>query len=180
MKNGTVEKLVLSMYPTPRGFSFVLFEAPERPVDWGTKNISGPKKNKHTLETVKEIIAQYDPDVIVIENTTEKGTRRSSRIRRLYTSIARHATKRRIGVERYSRRMVREAFAPAGAFTKYEIAKAIARRIPAFTHRLPRLRKLWMSEDPRQGLFDALALGLVYYNKCGLFELGSPAQANLT
>lgn len=42
----------------------------------------------------------------------------------------------------------------AGAFTKYEIAKAIARRIPAFAHRLPRLRKLWMSEDPRQGLFD--------------------------
>ena len=58
---------------------------------------------------------------------------------------------------------MKECFASVGAGTKYEIAKAIATQIPAFAHRLPRLRKIWMSEDPRQSLFDAAALGLTFF-----------------
>ena len=158
---------MLALYPTSRGFAFALFEGSTNPVDWGVKDVKGPQKNSSTLEAIDKLTDQYEPDAVVLEDTSAKGTRRSARIRRLYTGVARHAAKKKIEVARYSCQEVRETFAPDGAFTKYEIAKTIARQIPAFAHRLPRFRKLWMSEDPRQGLFDALALGLVYYRDDG-------------
>ncbi len=68
-----------------------------------------------------------------------------------------------VELHRYSRVAVKECFAPVGASTKYEIAKAVATQIPAFAHRIPRFRKPWMSEDPRQSLFDAAALGLTFF-----------------
>lgn len=70
-----------------------------------------------------------------------------------------------IELHRYARSDIRSCFDSVGATTKYEIAKAIAMQIPAFAHRLPRYRKAWMSEDPRQSLFDAAALGLAYFSK---------------
>jgi len=68
-----------------------------------------------------------------------------------------------IEVSRISRGSIRACFASVGAKTKYEIAQAVARQIPALAHRLPPLRKIWMSEDPRQSLFDVAALGVAFY-----------------
>ena len=155
--------MVLSIYPTSRGFAFALFEGPESPVDWGVKEVKGPKKNSDSLDALQKLFEQYHPDVTVIEDTSEKGSRRSARIRRLYRSIGHLAANRSAEVYRYTRRGIRKTFASVGAVTKYEIAKTIAQQIPAFAHRMPRLRKLWMSEDPRQSLFDAIAFGIVYY-----------------
>ena len=70
-----------------------------------------------------------------------------------------------VELHRCSKKEVRTCFASVGAGTKYEIAKAIATQIPAFAHRIPRFRKPWMSEDPRQSLFDAAALGLTYFTR---------------
>ena len=64
---------------------------------------------------------------------------------------------------RYSRDDVRQVFAEFGAKTKPEIAAAIVAAIPAFSHKLPPARKIWTSEDGRQLLFDAAALGWVTY-----------------
>jgi len=156
------ENLVLSLYPTSRGFAFALFEGPESPVDWGVKDIKGRKKNSDTLDAIQKLFEQYEPEVVVIENTDVKGSRRSARIRRLYRSIAHLAATRNAELQRYSRQEIRATFGAVGGTTKYEIARAIARQIPAFAPRLPRLRKLWMSEDPRQSLFDAVALAVLY------------------
>ncbi|MBI5450142.1 MAG: hypothetical protein HY940_02180 [Gammaproteobacteria bacterium] len=157
------QHLVLSIYPTSRGYAFVLFEGPQSPYDWGVKEIRKKNKNERTLESVQLLIERYRPDVLVIEDHTEKGSRRSSRIRRLYRMLIHLAKTEHIEVMRYSQNTVRTCFEPLGVRTKYEIAQAIARQIPAFAHRLPKLRKIWMSEDPRQSLFDAAALGLVFY-----------------
>ena len=75
-----------------------------------------------------------------------------------------------IDVAYYDRQTIRHAFAPVGAKSKVEIAQAIARAIPAFAHRLPPVRKIWMSEDSRQMLFDAAALGMTYYSGGGSVE----------
>jgi hypothetical protein len=52
---------------------------------------------------------------------------------------------------------------PFGASSKQEIAAAIANRFPELAPRLPRFRKPWMSEDYRMSIFDAVALGLIYF-----------------
>jgi hypothetical protein len=62
----------------------------------------------------------------------------------------------------YDRAIIRRFFAPTEARTKHEIAEVIAREIPAFTQRLPPIRKIWKREDPPQSLFDAATLGMTY------------------
>lgn len=163
MSHKQFESFILAIYPSARGFAFVVFEGPESPFDWGTKEFRGADKNAHSLNAIRELIERYRPDAIVIEDFTDDGTRRSSRIRGLYRSIVQLAQTECIDLFRYSKTQVRHCFGAAGLMTKYDIATAIARHIPAFGHRLPPLRKTWMSEDGRQNLFDAAALGLTHY-----------------
>jgi Holliday junction resolvasome RuvABC endonuclease subunit len=163
MTHANPENLLLSIYPFSRGFAFVLFEGPDNPFDWGVKEIKEKHKNTKTLDEIKKIIDRYYPEILVIEDTTGKDSRRTSRIRKLYRMLVHLAEAECVELHRYSKSEVKACFASVGASTKFEIAKAIATQIPAFAHRIPRLRKIWMSEDPRQSLFDAAALGLTYF-----------------
>lgn len=176
MTRGVPEQLILAVYPSSKGVAFVLFEGPDSPFDWGVKEIKGTAKNRTTVEAVECIIARYQPDVLVIEETRERGARRTVRIRRLYRSLTHLAHTHVIEVASYPKRVVRATFARVGASTKYEIAQAIARSIPAFSIRLPRVRKPWMSQDSRQSLFDAAALGITYYAE----HFPSPYPADTT
>lgn len=163
MTDAHPQNLVLALYPFSRGFAFVFFEDPTSPFEWGVKEIREKHKNTKTLDAIKKLIDRYRPEVLVIEDTTDGGSRRTSRIRKLYRMLVHFAEAEYIELHRCSKKEVRTCFASVGAGTKYEIAKAIATQIPAFAHRIPRFRKPWMSEDPRQSLFDAAALGLTYF-----------------
>ena len=163
MTHAYPQNLVLSIYPFTRGFAFVLFEGPCSPFDWGVKEIKEKHRNTKTLDEIKKIIDRYHPEVLVIEETAVKESRRSSRIRKLYRMLVHLAEAECIELYRYSKRTIKECFDTVGVSTKYAIAKAIAAQIPAFAHRMPPFRKAWKSEDPRQSLFDAAALGATYY-----------------
>lgn len=163
MTDAHPQNLVLAVYPFSRGFAFVFFEGPDSPFEWGVREIKEKHKNTKALEAIKKLVDQYRPEVLVIEDTTDGGSRRTSRIRKLYRMLVHFAKAEYVDLYRCSKTEVKECFASVGAGTKYEIAKAIATQIPAFAYRIPRFRKPWMSEDPRQSLFDAAALGLTYY-----------------
>lgn len=162
------ESPILAVYPISRGFAFVLFEGPESPYDWGVREIRAKSRNSRCIDGLKELIDRYRPEAIVIEDTDEARYRRSPRIQRLYRMLAHLAATEFIEVYRFSQEAVRCHFSGCGATTKHEIAMAVSQQIPAFAHRLPPLRKPWMSADPRQSLFDAAALGLVYYGSRGI------------
>jgi Holliday junction resolvasome RuvABC endonuclease subunit len=162
MTNPTERHFVFAVYPTSRGFAFALFEGEGILFDWGTTEIREKKKNARTLERIRRLIERYEPEVMVIEAITNRS-RRSDRILRLYKMLLQYAGTKGLDVRSYSRIEVRECFVAVGAKTKYEIAKAIAIQIPELAHRLPPVRKLWMSEDARQSLFDAAALGIAHY-----------------
>ena len=160
--------LVLSIYPTTRGFAYALFEGPMSPVDWGVKEVRGPRKNARCLDRISKIIERYQPDTLVIEDCFQKDSRRSARIRRLNRATETIARSQAIDVFSYSRPQVRQCFEKVGASTKYEIAHAISRLIPALSHRMPPTRKAWMSEDARMSLFDAASLAWAFYLRgCG-------------
>jgi hypothetical protein len=153
----------LAIYPTSRGFSFVYFESPLAPFDWGVKGVKAHDKNAHTLSEVKKLLERYRPDALILEDSGDTGSRRSSRIRRLYRQIIDVAEKEVIDVFVYPKDAVLQCFANYPIRSKYDIAKVIALHIEAFTHRLPPKRKIWQALDPRQSLFDAAALGLTFY-----------------
>lgn len=157
------DELVLSIFPTTRGLAYTLFEAPLTPIDWGLKRIRDKDKNARSLETVVRLCRALRPDTLIIEDCVFASCRRSPRVKRLYSLIAALAETENLTLARYSRTTVRNTFREAGAITRYEIAQAIASYIPAFTHRMPRVRKLWQAEDHRLALFDAAALALTHY-----------------
>lgn len=163
--NSTHRAYTLALYPFTRGFAFVLFEGPSSPIDWGVKELRGGEKNAITLQAVARLVDRYAPETIVIEDMKDTESRRHLRIRALYRLIAILARSRGIDVARYRHADVLKTFASVGARTKYEIAQAIAEQIPAFSIRLPRKRKIWMTEDPRQSLFDAAALGITHFSR---------------
>src|SRR5437879_9478595 len=144
MTGAQPQNLVLAVYPFSRGFAFVFFEGPDSPFEWGVKEIRKKHRSSRTLEAIKSLIDRYRPEVLVIEDTSNGGSRRNSRIRKLYRMLAHFAEAEYIDLYRCSKKEVTECFALVGASTKYEIAKAVATQIPAFAHRIPRFRKPWM------------------------------------
>ncbi|WP_035680678.1 hypothetical protein, partial [Bradyrhizobium liaoningense] len=146
-----------------RGFAFIMFEGHVSPFDWGIRETRGPRKGKGCLLRISQIIDRYAPDVLVIQDTSEQGTRRARWISTLNRSIVSLANDRGVPVFAYSRDRVRGAFERHGCPNKQSLAELIAKHIPAFEQYVPPPRKPWMSEDRRMGLFDAAALALVFF-----------------
>jgi hypothetical protein len=153
--------LVLSVYCNSRGFGFVIFEGSLAPFDWGICVRRGSKRGQLLLSRVESLLDRYEPDILVTQDVSRNT--RSGAALAMVTDLRAATEKRGIPVYTYSRRDVEDAFEPYGANNKQEIAELIARNIPAFERYVPPPRKPWMSEDARMGLFDAAALGLVFY-----------------
>jgi hypothetical protein len=158
---------VLAIALSSKGFGFVLFEGSESPFTWRASEILGRDKNAKILERVTALIKLYGPEALVLEDIDDRGCRRGTRNRNLSRALARLAERECVKVVRYSRSQVMQSFSPTGIATKYEIAMLIAKHIPALAPRMPKVRKPWMSEELRQGVFDAAALGITFYGRSG-------------
>ena len=166
-------ELVLAVHPFTRGFAFALFEAPLSPVDWGIKEFRSGDRNALCLAAFEQLIAQRQPDVVVLLDYAKIPTWPSQRVRRLHRLFQNQAIGRGIEVRSYTRRTIHACFAGTGAVTRYQIAQAIAAQVHAFGHQLPPPRKIWNPEDPRMILFDAASLVMTHYFAS---DTGEPAQ----
>jgi hypothetical protein len=169
--------VVLSVYLNTRGFAFVLFEGSLSPFDWGVKEVRGRGKHRRSLINIEALFGRYQPDILVLQDTSPSGTIRAPRIDHLNAAIATLAEAGGMPVYTYSREVVLNAFGYLGAANKQSIAEAIAKHLPVFERYVPPPRKPWMSEDARMGLFDAAALGLVFFQRAGGIQ--SPVPPSL-
>jgi hypothetical protein len=156
-------ELVLAIYPSTSGFAFVLFEGSLSPVDWGVTAVRGRDRNEQCLRIIAGMFTRHEPDVLVLQDTSSTGTRRSRRVTKLNAAIFKLAELQSIPVRTYSRARVRLGFSYLGSPSKHTIAETIAKHIPAFERYVPPPRKPWMTEDARMGLFDAAALALTFF-----------------
>jgi Holliday junction resolvasome RuvABC endonuclease subunit len=156
------EQRVLALDPASRGCGFAVLEGPDRLIDWG---VSGGdyRDERQLLRVVGRLIDKYAPDVVVLEDWTAPSCRRLDRARRMIRAISGLALERRVAVRMFSRDHVRAVFGGETPATKYSIATALATRFPELALRLPPPRRLWMSEDYRMGIFDAVALAVTFY-----------------
>src|SRR6185369_2199448 len=152
---------ILAIAPSSRGFGFALLEGLNVLADWGVKSIKGDK-NAGCTAKVAEMIAHYQPDVIVLEDASIKPFNRSARIRALGKRIVTLAERSRVAVRLFPRTQVWQMFFVEGQGTKHAIAEILAKKYPEeLGFRLPPKRRPWMSEDYRMDIFDAVALSLV-------------------
>lgn len=159
--NGRYE-VVLAIYPTRRGIGFVLFEGPHTPIDWGHARCREANDTRRCLNKVRSLFARH-PDVLVLQDTSWTGTRRSRFATEINNLIFDLAEGQQFPVCAFSRQQVRAAFSHLTAPCRYAIAENIAKNIPTFEHQLPPPRKRWLPEDERMGIFDAAALALTYF-----------------
>jgi hypothetical protein len=156
------EALILSVFPSVRGFGFALFHGAWVPIDWGFRHVQGDK-NEACLDKVRKLIDEFAPDILLLEDHAGAGSRRSPRIEALIGNIAALAARTGITVELYSRDRIKECFAEFDAVTKYEIARAISRTLPEFPPQLPPERKIWLPEEYRMSIFDAVSLIFTHF-----------------
>ena len=154
-------EFVLCIYPSAKGFGFAVFEGSRSLVDWGVKGVQGQRKNTQSLRQIRELLAFYCPDIVVTEDYKGLGSRRGSRIRQFIDAIGTLAAKERVAIASSSRAAVRDHF---GLTSKRRIAEAITRDFPELEPRLPPIRRIWMSEDARMNIFDAVALGMTFFH----------------
>ena len=76
--------LLLAVVPNTRGIAFTYFEGPLSPVDWGLKETRGAGKNAQSLAALAELLAQLQPDVLILDDYTTGHPRREPRIQRLH------------------------------------------------------------------------------------------------
>lgn len=145
----------------------MLFESALAPFDWGVREVRAKEKHRQVIAFVTRVIDRYAPIVLVLEDWADGACRRSVRTLTLYAALADLARRKSVKLVCIPKERVKEYFASVAPPTKYEIALAIAKLIPAFSYQVPPVRKIWMSEDPRHGLYDAAALGLVYFAEDG-------------
>ena len=83
-------------------------------IDWGVKETK-VDKNKRSLKLINELVNDYQPYAMVVEDYAGKGSRRCRRIEGLIDDISNLAAKPRIKVRSFSRVEVKRAFAESGA-----------------------------------------------------------------
>jgi Holliday junction resolvasome RuvABC endonuclease subunit len=152
---------ILAIAPSTRGFGYAVLEGHKLLVDWGVRSVEGDK-NAGSIEKVEEMIAHYNPQVMVLEDTVTKGSSRCARIQALTKRLVAVAESRTIKVALFSGKQVRRVFFGDAGGTKHALAEIIAQRFPEeLGFRLPPKRRPWISEDSRMDIFDAVALALM-------------------
>lgn len=149
---------ILAIVPSASGFGLAVVEGVNSLVDWDVKRVR-QDLNNGSMERIEKAVAFFQPDVIVME----EGTDRSSRVRALMKRIVTFAGKRDIQVVVLSRVQVRRVFFSDGLGTKDALAELLAQRFPdELAMHLPPKRRAWMSEDHRMAMFSALAVALAF------------------
>src|SRR5216683_337335 len=160
------QKRVLAIDPTHRGFGYVIFEGPDFLIDWGLREVDGPK-NKASIAAAAELIARYHPRIIVLEDVAAKGCRRCRRVRELVDGLEQYGRERGLTVRKVAQTKVKRTFLPLRIRNKNQMARFIAARFPELTRLVPPERKPWMSEDSRMAIFDAAAFALASFGLAG-------------
>ena len=160
-------QLVLAIYFQTSGFGFVLLEHRFSPVDWGAPEVRGRDRAKRCLKHIDSLLALHTPDMLILQDMSRRGTRRTLRIQNLNRQTLQLAKRRGVPVRTFSRAQVLGCFEAFGATTKQRIAEIIAQHIPALGLYVPPPRKPWKSEDARMGIFEAVALVLTYLRSSG-------------
>lgn len=153
---------ILAIAPVTRGFGFAVLEGRDTLVNWGVKTVTG-NKNARSLAKVEELIAHYQPGVLVLEDASAKGSLRHSRIRRLGQQIVKVAKAKKVNVRLFSREQVMKLLVSDGKETKHDLAGIVAGQFPEqLGSKLPPKRKAWMREHYQMGIFEAVELALAF------------------
>lgn len=148
-----------------RRFGYAVFEGHRVLLGWGRRvyKATGEVEAAMASQRLALLLKSYSPSSIVVTRERWDRARGSLNMRSLEEAIMRVASAHSIPIYSISQNDVRASFRNLGCETRYEIASALARIFPELAWKLPLERQPWQSEHPRMIIFDAIALGLAYW-----------------
>lgn len=122
---------IFALDPTTKGFGYAVFETPFHLVDWGLAHVSGEKESG-AIARFEELLDQYRPDIVILEDSTAPGSRRRPRVQKLLERLRDATRERSLAVHLIPRLAVIECFsAPDKRATKHSITQRLAETFPA-------------------------------------------------
>ena len=152
----------LAVDPASRGLGFALLEGPLALIDWGFYNTREDRDARCVAHLIS-MLTKFKPDVLVLEDFGTLKSHRPARVKALADAFSAAAKAHGISCRRISRKTVRSRF--PSCRTKYDIARALATRFPEIKPWCPPTRKIWLTEDPRINIFDALSLAVTHLTR---------------
>ena len=149
---------ILGIDPFSRGVGFAVVEEEFGLVDWGLRT-TGRADNRKAVRAIEKLIDHYKPDLLALEDWESTGSRRCERVEILLNLIANGAWKG-MRVRLVSTKEIRRLGSIPDTGTKHGRATFFAERFPELRAFLPPIRKIWMSEDARMSIFDAVGFAL--------------------
>jgi hypothetical protein len=155
---------VLAIDLRNRRSGFAVFEGPRNLLDFGTTVLpSVPAES--VMNRFSDLLRMSLPSIIVVRKDRWQNISSDSSIKHSIEMLTRESETREIQIRMLEQNAVSAIFRNLGCGTKAEISIALARIFPELVWQLPPERKAWESEHPRQSVFDAIALGLAYWQR---------------
>lgn len=154
--------LKMALFPNGLGFGFAIMkDALTVEIAQSVAVKPRPISNAKVLKKIREKIAYYEPDTIVIEDYQK--SRKSKRVSKLLKEITKFCEERSITVHKYSRKDIRFVFSNFNAHTKHEISKVISENVAYMKRWEIEKRKCYEGESHIAGAFDAVSIGVTYF-----------------
>jgi Holliday junction resolvasome RuvABC endonuclease subunit len=148
-----------------RRFGFAVFEGHRHLLDWGVRvyPATGNAKVEMVTRRLTALFKLFSPSAIVLSKERVDAAQTSSQMRVLIEAVRCEAADNAIPIYVLEQSQVKDTFFHLGCNNKDEIASALSRIFPELRWSQPPERALGDPEHARMTVFDAIALGLAYW-----------------
>jgi hypothetical protein len=152
-----------------RRFGYAVFEGHRQLLDSGVRvyPVAGDAKAEMARKRLAALFKMFSPSLIVLSRERLDRARIRGQMEVLVNAVRREAAAHAIPIYVLERDQVRQTFFNLGCSSKDEIASALARIFPELRWSVPPERELGEPEHSHMTVFDAIALGLAYWQHSG-------------
>ena len=145
----------------PRSFGFIVMEGMSV-LDCGSRTCRRKHADDCLGQRFRLILEIYSPSTIALRSQHEIRTADKEKGAVVRGAIRAECKKYGARIVEITASTVRQYFSQHHAYTKYQIADAVATFLPELAWKLPPRRKAWQSEHYRMSIFDAAAVALTH------------------
>jgi hypothetical protein len=167
MAHDRAQERVLALDVRSRKVGFVVFEGPDKLLDWGVTSYA-PQYGPLAVTVSKRIaslLGFHQPSVMVLRLPSNRLVRKNGRIKIVLRTLRKEARRRSVLLKFLRREKVKKFFMADGLTTKHQIASLLVERFPDLAWKLPPKRKPWQSEAYGMTIFDGAAAGVAHFGR---------------
>ena len=165
MKLRVYDPTILAIDLRHRRLGYAVFEGHRMLNDSGLRvyRAVGEAEAEMASKRLVALIKSSSASTIIVKRERWDRAHTSLHIKSLVGVLTRVALAHSVPILLIRQEDVQETFRNLGCKTREEMAEALARIFPHLIGKLPPKRRVWQSEHPRMAMFDAISLGLAYW-----------------